>query len=110
MSPDSSSCIFQQPHLSGQRDTLRSDHRQSLKMLLLTLCGITSCVLLVLWMHGERGFILTIPAALGLVSLMLLPMLNSSRANWVPVLLVYAAVIAGTGLTLLHGSVHSVGG
>ena len=99
----------QQPHLSGQRNTLRSDHRQSLKMLLLTLCGITPCVLLVLWMHDERGFVLTIPAALGLVSLMLLPMLNSSRADWVPVLLVYAALIAGTAVALVDGSVRSVG-
>ena len=109
MNSDSSPSIFQQSHLSGQRDTLRSDHRQSLKMLLLTLCGITPCIVLVLWTQGERGFVLTISAALGLVSLMLLPVLNSSRANWVPVLLVYAALIAGTAVVLLDGSVRSVG-
>jgi PAS domain S-box-containing protein len=109
MSLDFTTSIFKQPDHRGQRDTLRSHHRQSLRMLLLTLCAITPCVVLALWAQGERGFVLAIPAALGLVSLILLPMLNSSLAGWVPVLLVYAALIAGTGIVLVDGSVRSVG-
>jgi PAS domain S-box-containing protein len=109
MSFDFSTSISKQPERGGQRDTLRNHHRQSLRMLLLTLCAITPCVVLALWAQGERGFVLGIPAALGLVSLALLPMLNSSRAGWVPVLLVYTALIAGTGIALVDGSVRSVG-
>jgi hypothetical protein len=109
MSFDFSTSISKQPERGGQRDTLRNHHRQSLRMLLLTLCAITPCVVLALWAQGERGFVLGIPAALGLVSLALLPMLNSSRAGWVPVLLVYTALIAGTSIALVDGSVRSVG-
>lgn len=109
MSLDFATSIFKQPDHRGQRDTLRNHHRQSLRVLLLTLCAITPCIVLALWVQGERGFVLGIPAALGLASLVLLPMLNSSLAGWVPVLLVYAALIAGTGIVLVDGSVRSVG-
>ena len=109
MSLDFTNSLFKQPDRRDQSDTLRSHHRQSLRVLLLTLCAITPCVVLALWSHGERGFVLGIPAALGLASLVLLPMLNTALAGWVPVLLVYAALIAGTGIVLVDGSVRSVG-
>ena len=109
MSLDFTTSLLKPPDRGDQRDTLRSHHRQSLRVLLLTLCAITPCVVLALWVQGERGFVLGIPAALGLVSFVLLPMLSSSLAGWVPVLLVYAALIAGTGIVLVEGTVRSVG-
>ncbi len=109
MSFDFSASQLQPSQRGGQRDALRSYQRQSLRMLLLTLCAITPCVVLVLWAQGERGIVLGIPTALGLVSFALLPMLNSALAGWVPVLLVYAALIAGTGIVLVDGTVRSAG-
>jgi PAS domain S-box-containing protein len=109
MSFDFSTSISKQPDRGGQRDTLRNHHRHSLRMLLLALCVVTPCISLLLWAGGESAVVLLTPILLGLASLVLLRMLNSSRADWVPVLLVFAALIAGTGVALVDGSVRSVG-
>ncbi len=109
MSTDFSANPLPPSDRKGQLDALRSYQRQSLRMLLITLCAITPCIVLVLWAQDERGVVLAIPTALGLASLFLLQMLNSAHAGWVPVLLVHVVLIAGAGIVLLDGTVRSPG-
>ena len=109
MKADSSASSFQPPERSGPRDTMRSEQRDSLKMLLLTLCVLAPCIALALWARGEHWTIVGVPAALGLLAGVLLAALKGPRAAWIPIVLVYSTVSAGTLMVWVDGSVRSAG-
>ncbi len=101
--------VLQPPSPSERREAMRSYHRQSLRMLLVTLCVLGPCIAIALWVRDERAAVVAVPAALGLFSLALLPAIRGRRAGWVPILLVYATLAAGTVMVLVDGSARSAG-
>ena len=97
------------PNRSETHDTIRSYQRDSLKMLMITVCVLGPCISFALWLRGESTLIAAAPLALGLLSLALLQMLKGPRADWVPVALVCGTLAAGSLMAWADGSVRSAG-